>query len=276
MNYIKVNIALNPLQPAREIVYADLEINGFESIVDTDTGVDAYIPEDQFELVAFDDMMVKAMPDQEVEITIEKIEKQNWNATWESNFEVISVNDKCSIRAPFHAHTAKEVDVIIAPQMSFGTGHHETTFLISKRLFDIEIANKTVLDMGCGTAVLAVIAHKLGALSILAIDIEDWAYHNAIDNCALNGINDIEIQLGDAELIKGKTFEIIIANINRNVLLQDIATYSDCLEKNGQLLLSGFYNTDIPVLQAKAESCGLEFVYAESLNNWTVLQFNKN
>ena len=276
MNYIKVNITLEPLQPAREVLYADLDIIGFESIVDTETGVEAYMPEDQFFEIALEDMMVKDMPDQKVDIVIETIEKQNWNATWESHFEIIDINDKCSIRAPFHESTNKEFDIVISPQMSFGTGHHETTFLMSKHLFLNDLKGKSLLDMGCGTAVLAIIAHKLGAKNIVAIDIEDWAYQNSIDNCKLNQINDISIELGDARLLVNRKFNIILANINRNILLQDLKTYADCLTPNGQIFLSGFYDTDVDVLKVAATNCGLTFVLSESKNNWTLLHFKRN
>ena len=276
MNYIKVNITLEPLQPAREVLYADLDIIGFESIVDTETGVEAYMPEDQFFEIALEDMMVKDMPDQKVDIVIETIEKQNWNATWESHFEIIDINDKCSIRAPFHESTNKEFDIVISPQMSFGTGHHETTFLMSKHLFLNDLKGKSLLDMGCGTAVLAIIAHKLGAKNIVAIDIEDWAYQNSIDNCKLNQINDISIELGDARLLVNRKFNIILANINRNILLQDLKTYADCLTPNGQIFLSGFYDTDVDVLKEAATNCGLTFVLSESKNNWTLLHFKRN
>jgi ribosomal protein L11 methyltransferase len=276
LNYIKVNITLEPLQPAREVLYADLDIIGFESIVDTETGVEAYMPEDQFFEIALEDMMVKDMPDQKVNIVIETIEKQNWNATWESHFEIIDINYKCSIRAPFHDSTNKEFDIVISPQMSFGTGHHETTFLMSKHLFLDDLKGKTLLDMGCGTAVLAIIAHKLGAKDIVAIDIEDWAYQNSIDNCKLNKINDITIELGDARLLVNRRFDIILANINRNILLQDLQTYADCLTANGKILLSGFYDTDVDVLKEAATNCGLTFVLSESKNNWTLLHFKRN
>ena len=276
MNYIKVNITLNPLLPAREVLYADLDILGFESIVDTDNGVDAYIQEEQFTIEMLDEMMVKAMPEQSVEIAIETIEKQNWNATWESHFEVIEINADCAIRAPFHEHTNRAFDIVISPQMSFGTGHHETTFLMSQELFNLDLKAKSLLDMGCGTAVLAIIARKLGANPIVAIDIEDWAYQNSIDNCALNNIDDITIELGDATLIKDRKFDIVLANINRNILIQDMNKYFDSLLPKGQLLLSGFYSTDIPVLKERAESCGLVFVKSEVKNNWTLLHFNRN
>lgn len=276
MNYIKVNITLEPLQPAREVLYADLDIIGFESIVDTETGVEAYMPEDQFFEIALEDMMVKDMPDQKVDIVIETIEKQNWNATWESHFEIIDINDKCSIRAPFHESTNKAFDIVISPQMSFGTGHHETTFLMSKHLFLNDLKGKSLLDMGCGTAVLAIIAHKLGAKDIVAIDIEDWAYQNSIDNCKLNQIDDIIIELGDARLLENRKFDIILANINRNILLQDLQTYTNCLTPNGQIFLSGFYDTDVDVLKEAATNCGLTFVLSESKNNWTLLHFKRN
>jgi ribosomal protein L11 methyltransferase len=277
VNYIKVNITLIPLLPAREVLYADLELLGFESIVDTENGVEAYIQEIDFNGIELEDLMVSGMPEQKVLITVEKIEKQNWNATWENNFEIIEVNDKCAIRAPFHEHTGKKFDIIIAPQMSFGTGHHETTFLMSQRLFELSInSSMSLLDMGAGTGVLAIIASKLGVKSAVAIDIEEWAYQNALANCVLNNVTNVEVRLGDAELLVDEKYDIILANINRNVLLQDMEQYVHSLNKNGLLLLSGFYTTDIEILTEKAYDFGLTFEYQNQRNNWALLQFKKN
>jgi ribosomal protein L11 methyltransferase len=277
VNYIKATIVLIPLLPAREVLYADLEILGFESIVDIDNGVEAYVAESDFHGIVLENLMVSGISNQKVLITVEKIEKQNWNATWESNFDVIHVNESCAIRAPFHEPTGKELDIIIAPQMSFGTGHHETTLLMSQRLFELSVNNSmSVLDMGAGTGVLAIIASKLGAKEIVAIDIEEWAFKNAIDNCVLNMVNNVEVRLGDATLIDLEKYDIILANINRNVLLQDMEYYVHSLNKDGLLLLSGFYTTDIETLTEKAYDCGLTFEYQNNRNNWALLQFKKH
>jgi ribosomal protein L11 methyltransferase len=275
VNYIKASITLIPLLPAREVLYADLETLGFESWIDTETGVEAYIQDDDFNGIELEDLMVAAMPDQKVLIAIEKIEKQNWNATWESNFEIIHVNDQCSIRAPFHEPTGKEFDIIIAPQMSFGTGHHETTFLMSQRLFELNLLGCQLMDMGAGTGVLAIIASKLGVERAVAVDIEEWAYQNAMENCKLNEVTNVDVRLGDVTIIDNEKYDIFLANINRNVLLHDMEQYARSLNRDGLLLLSGFYTTDIDALKEKAYDCGLTFEYQTSRNNWAMLQFIK-
>jgi ribosomal protein L11 methyltransferase len=200
---------------------------------------------------------------------------QNWNAEWESNFHPIEVDGKCFIRAPFHEPHPSLTEVIILPQMSFGTGHHETTWLMAKSLFDIDFNRKSVLDMGCGTGILAILASKLSASSILAIDIEEWAYLNTIENISLNKAINITVEKGGAELLASRLFNIILANINLNVLLNDMKSYSQSLEKGGVILFSGVFGTDLPQLQKKAEECGLVFVSREERNNWMVARFTK-
>lgn len=275
MDYIKVSFELKPLLPAREILYAELGELPFESFEETEKGLEAYIPSSDFKEDLIENLMIKGLPNQLVKIEKETIKQQNWNAVWESNFEPIIVNDKCIIRAPFHEKSAVDFDIIISPQMSFGTGHHETTFLISNELFNMDIKDKSLLDMGCGTGVLAIIGSKLGARPIEAIDIEEWAYENTKDNNNLNDVNDMIVLHGDAELLKNKHFDVILANINRNILLNDMATYSSCLNKNGKILFSGFYETDVPVIQKAAEENGLIFEKIEVKNNWAMALFTK-
>lgn len=275
MDYIKVSFELKPLLPAREILYAELGELPFESFEETENGLDAYIPAPDFKEDLLDKLIIKGLPNQEVVIKKETIEQQNWNAVWESNFEPIIVNEKCVIRAPFHEKAKVEYDIIISPQMSFGTGHHETTFLISNELFNMELKNKSLLDMGCGTGVLAIIASKLGATPIEAIDIEEWAYENTKDNNSLNHIDKMTVLHGDAGLLKNKYFDVILANINRNILLNDMATYSTCLNKTGKILFSGFYETDVPSIKKAAEDNGLIFVKIEVKNNWAMALFTK-
>ncbi len=277
MNYYKVSFELNPLLPAREILYADLNQLDFESIVDTKKGVEAFIPESEFKRVLLDDLMIHNLPDLEIKMEVELIEQQNWNANWESHFEPIVVNEKCVIRAPFHENSNCEYDIVISPKMSFGTGHHETTFLLSQHLFEMDLIGKSVMDMGCGTGVLAIIAEKLGASKIQGIDIENWAYQNSVENAQLNQITTIDFFEGDASILGNKPFfDVFIANINRNILYTDIPSYARVMKQGATLLISGFYTTDIEVLTTLALEYGLKFVNSKSKNNWAMVQFIKD
>ena len=275
MDYIKVSFELNPVLPAREILYAELGELPFESFEEIENGLEAYIPSPDFKAEMLEDLIILTLPNQKVDVKIETIEQQNWNAVWESNFEEIIVNEKCIIRAPFHKASTVEFDIVISPQMSFGTGHHETTFLISNELFALDLKGKSLLDMGCGTGVLAIIAHKLGAVDIEAIDIEEWAYENTKDNNKLNNVEGMTVLHGDASLLNGKKFNVILANINRNILINDMETYSNSLSNGGIILFSGFYDTDLPQIKESAEANGLVFVKNEVKNNWTMAQFQK-
>lgn len=275
MDYIKVEFILEPLLPAREILYADLEINGFESIVDTEKGVEAYISAEQFNKNTLENFMVKNLPKQVVDFEVSKIEQENWNATWESQFRPIHINEKCVIRAPFHESTNIEYDIVISPKMSFGTGHHETTFLMSQELFELNLKGRSIMDMGCGTGVLAIIAKKLGASKVEGVDIEEWAYENSVENAALNHEEGISFYHGNAHLLKQKSFDIILANINRNILLNDMSVYSESLNDSGKLVMSGFYKTDVEVIVKEGKKNGLNFVHSKSKNGWALLQLTK-
>lgn len=275
MDYIKVSFELEPVLPAREILYAELGELPFESFEETENGLEAYIPAPDFKGEMLENLIIDSLPNQNVDFKTETIEQQNWNAVWESNFEPIIVNEQCVIRAPFHEKSNVQYDILISPQMSFGTGHHETTFLISNELFNLDLKNKSLLDMGCGTGVLAIIAYKLGATPIEAIDIEEWAFENTLDNNKLNEVNDMAVFHGDASLLKGKKFDIILANINRNILLNDMSIYSKCLNAGGKILFSGFYETDVPSIKASAIENGLIFEKIEVKNNWTMALFTK-
>ena len=275
MNYHKLKFTLDPLLPAREILYADLDQLNFESIVDTADGVEAYIQEGQLNLDDLNVLMIHNLPGLKAEFSHEIIEQQNWNALWESQFEPITINENCIIRAPFHEAPDVEYDIIISPKMSFGTGHHETTFLISERLFNLDLEGVSVMDMGCGTGVLAIIAKKLGAGYTEGIDIENWAYQNSVENALMNNILNIIFIEGDARLLGERKFDLFIANINRNILSEDMPKYADSMNDGGTLLLSGFYNTDVEVLKQRGEECGLKFVNSTSKNNWALIQLEK-
>lgn len=276
MNYIKVDFTIRPPEPFRDILIASLSEAGFESFMETETGLQAFIAESSFDRTFLDEMNLLKNDLAVVSYNIETIAEQNWNAAWESDFHPIEVGDQCRIRAPFHASRDVHYEIIVAPKMSFGTGHHETTWLMMKQMLDLNINGKSVLDMGTGTGVLAILAAKMGAAEVVAIDNDDYAFENALENVALNQPVDIAVEKGAADQINGRTFQVILANINKNVLLHDMQTFTDALEKEGKLLLSGFFESDVTDLVRKAESCGLRLHRKSEKNHWAVLELQKN
>lgn len=272
MNYIEVKLEIDPLLIARDIVVAELGEIGFESFVESENGVDAYIQEVLFDEVAMKELNSFNNENFKVIYKYGLIEDQNWNEVWEQSFNPINVNNECMVRAPFHQPDSKiQYDIIIEPKMSFGTGHHETTFLMIQELLKMDLTNKSVLDMGCGTGVLAILTEQKNAKNILAVDIDEWAYENTLDNIQKNKCHKIEVLKGGAECIENKVFDIIIANINRNILLQDMVNYSKCLSSDGHLLLSGFFSSDKLMLQEEASRYGLKLIDENSKNDWTLL-----
>jgi len=200
----------------------------------------------------------------------EHIADQNWNAVWESQYEPVLIDNSCMVRAPFHAQPAGvEFDIVIMPKMSFGTAHHETTKMMIQYLLSIEVSGKSLLDMGSGTAVLAILSRMKGAFPVTAIDNDEWAFNNALENVQSNNFADIEVLLGDSSLLAGKKFDIILANINRNILLNDIPAYRQSLNPGGKLFVSGFYSEDLPLIKAKANETGLNIMSKRMENNWT-------
>jgi ribosomal protein L11 methyltransferase len=201
----------------------------------------------------------------------------NWNAVWESQFNPIVVDGKCTIKASFHEGLKKtRFNITIDPKMAFGTGHHQTTYMMCRALLQNEdsVRGKVVMDMGCGTAILAILAAKKGAAPITAIDIDEWCVNNSIDNLALNHIDNIKVFQGDASSLATEgPFDVIIANINRNILLADMAQYASCMHSGSELYMSGFYIEDIPVIREKAESLGMTFVHHREKNNWAAVKF---
>ena len=275
MKYTQVKINISPIIAGRELIYHVLDNEPYEYFEDESEGLSAYIPTHVFSEEKLKIALETLKNEFQNSYEIIHHPDQNWNAEWESNFHPIEVDDKCYIRAPFHDSHPKLLEVIILPQMSFGTGHHETTWLMAKSLFDIDFKNKSVLDMGCGTGILAILASKLSASSILAIDIEEWAYLNTIENISLNKAINITVEKGGAELLASHLFNIILANINLNVLLHDMKFYSQSLEKGGVILFSGVFETDLSQLQKAAESCDLKFICKMEKNNWMVARFTK-
>jgi len=281
MDYYEWNITLEPLEPWNEVIVAELGDMGFDSFVQTEMGVQAYVPANTFQDI--DTLRLKVMQDfQEradfCSIQQELIPHQNWNAEWEAHFEPVFVEDLLIIRAPFHQVESANADTIcvtVQPQMSFGTGHHQTTWLMSKTMFALMVSGKKVLDLGSGTGVLAILSEKLGAAEVLGVDIEAWSVENAVENAAKNDCDHCRFVLGDIESIENLRFDCILANINMNVLLRHLPDYSKALPSGGDLLLSGFFETDIPQLRLAAMGYDLELMAQFTKDEWACLHLKK-
>jgi ribosomal protein L11 methyltransferase len=273
--YIGYHFKIVPLELGSEILIAELGEKAFESFIETENGISAFVQKDLWGINILNDIQILTNPEFKIEFTFEEIEQVNWNEEWEKNFEPIDVDGKCHVRAPFHEKTNAEFDIIIEPKMSFGTGHHETTHMMIQHILETNLVGKKTLDMGCGTAILAILAEMKGAQPIDAIDIDNWCYLNSIENAERNNCKNISVYEGDASLLVGKKYDVIIANINRNILLNDMQQYKDCLNENGILFLSGFYTEDIPLISESCTSKGLSYVKQFERNNWVALKFVK-
>ena len=274
MNYIAYTFS-NPHNEALKDMFAELLGNiGFDSFMDADEGFTAYCTEPSFDKEGLDSILaMEQFADVQV-VKKELIPDQDWNATWESSYEPVVIDNTCRIRAPFHeADSSYKYDLCIEPKMSFGTAHHETTAQIIKLMLTDDFRGKDVLDMGSGTGVLAILAKKLGSAKTVAIDNDEWAYRNALDNVKLNDENEIIVELGDANSLNNRQFDIIIANINRNILLRDMHEYVKCLKKGGKIFFSGFYEADLQLIRKEAERLGLSYLNHIKKNEWTAAVF---
>ena len=271
--YLGYHFTIEPKELGSEILVAELGELPFESFVESEFGVTAFIQKDLWTEAILQDVFVLNSPQFTISYTIEDIDQVNWNEEWEKNFDPIDVDGKCHVRAPFHPKTNAEFDIIIEPKMSFGTGHHETTHMMIQHLLDMEVTNMKTLDMGCGTAILAILAEMKGAKPIDAIDIDNWCYLNSIENAQRNSCTSITVYEGDASLLVNQKYDLIIANINRNILLNDMHRYVNCLNPKGVLLLSGFYEEDIPFIDVSCQEKGLSFVKKLQRNNWVSLKY---
>jgi len=261
------------IQTAIEILVAELGLLGFESFTENEDGVVAYIQEAEWNAELLNNIQILHSDEVKFSHEVKEIEQVNWNEEWEKNFEPIVVENEVSIRAPFHDDPKLAYDIVIEPKMSFGTGHHETTYLMIKHLMELDLSGKRVLDMGCGTGILAIFAEMKGADDIDAIDIDAWCYENSVENVERNHCKNIEVYQGDASMLGSSSYDVIIANINRNILLNDMAVYVTCLRPDGELYLSGFYTEDIPFIKEEAEKNGLTFKKKFERNNWVALKF---
>ncbi len=275
-NYIELEFTVEPKEQGSDVLIAQLSDIGFESFIENNSGFTAYITEDSFDETQLN--IALSFCKDFFKFSYEKkiIPQQNWNKEWESNFQPIEIAGKCYIRAPFHEAKAGFIyDVIIEPKMSFGTGHHDTTQLMIGKLMSLDIKNKSLLDMGCGTGVLAIVASMIGANPITAIDIDEWSYENTLENLQKNNIANVAVFKGDATLLKGKMFDTILANINKNILLRDMSFYFNSLETKGNLVISGFFETDINELVKRAEESGLKLEGKQVSNTWATVHFIK-
>jgi ribosomal protein L11 methyltransferase len=276
MEYTELNCSLPQGEGHyAELIMAALGELGFESFVETDDGLLAYIQSHAFDPGILNN--VSLWPEgANPEYSWQSIEDQNWNAIWESNFEPVTIDGQCRVRAPFHEKDSTiEYDILIEPKMSFGTAHHETTAQMISLLLQTDVKGKSLLDMGCGTAVLAILAAMKGASQITAIDNDDWAYQNALENVERNNFPNISVYQGDASMLKGRKFNIILANINRNILLNDMEHYRDSLTPGGTLMMSGFYTEDVDVITAKAKELGFKKTGQTERNKWATATYTR-
>ena len=278
MDYLKITIGIDPFQEwLRDVLAAQLAETGFESFVESETGLEAFIPAPNFNEVDFGAVLNAFREDFKFEIEKERIKSQNWNEVWEKNyFKPLVISGQCVIRAPFHTDFPKaEYEIVIEPNMAFGTGNHETTLMMVETILENDVGNKSVLDMGCGTGILGILASMKGAKSITAIDIDEWSFSGAKENAARNNIPNMEVKLGDATLLGNEKFDLIFANIHKNVLLNDLPAYANSLCSGGMLIMSGFYTEDIPGIKTKAEALGLTDSGFKTKNNWVAHSFAK-
>jgi len=276
MNYTQISFKLNPdSEENREILVALLADLPFESFDETEESIMGYIPGESVDLDEINE--ITALLPFSVRTENEMIPDKNWNEEWEKNyFKPLLIGGRCLVRAPFHTdYESAEFELVIEPKMAFGTGNHETTTLVAEQILNMELTRKTVLDMGCGTGILGMLASLKGAKNITAIDIDSWSFESTTENARLNNILNLEAKLGDASLLGNETYEIIFANIHKNVIINDLPIYESVLQSGGKIYLSGFYTHDMPDVKAVANSLGLQETGFYEKNNWVVFGFEK-
>lgn len=272
-----IEVAVQAPQDFADILTAELSEIGYDTFMDTETGFNAYITEDIFSETDLQEVVAKYAAMAEISYATNKIEKQNWNEEWEKNFEPLIIGNQVSVRASFHPKPENlQYDIVINPKMTFGTGHHETTTLMIENQLTVDHKGKRVLDMGTGTGILAIMACKLGASEVVGVEVEDWSVENARENAALNNCPEITVHFGDVKVVENdQPYDVVLANINRNVLLADMAAYTKLLKNGGPLILSGFYTEDLPAIKEEATRCGLVFETNREKNNWVSAIFRK-
>ena len=279
--YIEVAVKITPFSEENaDIVTAEVSELPFESFTSEDPYLKCYIQKELYNQQALK-VLLDGISDYgfNVEYSANLMPAVNWNAVWESQFTPIIVDGKCTIKASFHEGLRRtRYNITIDPKMAFGTGHHQTTYMMCRALLQNEesVKGKVVMDMGCGTAVLAILAAKMNASHVYGIDIDAVAAISAYDNARLNRVGKvIETYCGDASLLQRNSYDVLLANINRNILLQDIPTYSLCIRRGGLLFVSGFYLEDMPMIIGVAQNADLEYISHDSIDNWCCIKFEK-
>ncbi|MBF0598055.1 50S ribosomal protein L11 methyltransferase [Faecalibacter rhinopitheci] len=273
-NYIEYKFQVKEIEPWNEIIIANISDLPFESFTENENGFDAYIPSTQENEAEIKEVL-ESLEGIDFTYTRTEIEQQNWNATWEENFTPILVNDQCLIRAEFH-DTIENIpfEIVIQPKMSFGTGHHSTTHLMVEYILETEFTGKDILDMGCGTSILAILALKKNANYAECIDIDEWAVENSIENGKRNGVS-LDAKMGDNSLLGSKHFDVILANINKNILIAQIPSYIEVLNEGGDLFLSGLMEQDFNDIHAFCTERNLTFISKKQRNEWIAIHFKK-
>ena len=273
--FVCYDFNVEPVIPGCEILIAELSQLGFDSFQEHENGISAYVDSKISSEIDLKDIQILNTEEFKISFEITSVEKQNWNIKWESNFEPIYVDNICCVRAPFHPKSDYKYDLVIEPKMSFGTGHHETTSMMISFILANEFTDYSVCDIGSGTGVLAILAEQRGANRIDAIDIDNWCYLNSLENIERNNSKNINVFEGEVKKLKNLRYDSIFANINLNVLLNDISIYAKMLNKNGVLYLSGFYKKDINKIEQEARISSLKLIETKQKNDWVSLKLSK-
>lgn len=276
MEYIEVDIKIEKSEVFSDIVVARLNEIEFETFLENDNGVRCYIQATLFDKKKLDIELDKIKQNTKLNFNINHVAQKNWNEEWEKNFKPVQINSHCLIRSEFHNNSGNFKDeIIITPKMSFGTGHHETTFLMINELYNLDLNDKSILDMGSGTGVLSIVASKNGAKQVVGIDIDEWAFQNSIDNAKLNNTENISFLHGDINLIENQDFDIILANINRNIIEKDIEGYYNLLIDKGDLLISGFLEEDVDFIINLSINNRFNVINKKNKGQWSMVHLRK-
>lgn len=280
MKYLEIKLVITPSDPWKDIFTSMMADAGCDSFMDGEGEDDllCYIPEKDYDESVIKEIVEgHGFPDVKVVCSVQEMPDKDWNAEWEANYTPVMIADRCYVRAPFHpACQDAEYEIIIEPKMSFGTAKHATTYQMAEYVLETDVKGKALLDMGAGTGVLAILAHMRGANPVTAIDIDEWAFRNGLENVQHNHCPEVKVLLGDASILGDEKYDIILANINRNILLNDIPTYVSCLNEHGLLFMSGFYDgKDLEAIKECCQKNGMQYVSHKVKDQWVAAKFCK-